>query len=467
MCVKCLDLDFSLHDLVERFHFYNTISRMEATAYAYEEISEPYYFETDHAALKENSDYRSLLYTIALLEAQRQQAAKDIDALYKAQADALENPLSFVEQLQKGTDLALPKSQKIAELPDIQWEKYSTNTNFSSFGSSSQHMTRNKKIPNDAGDNSMGRLKSKLIHGLNALTNESSNQVGSTGSDSDVVVVRGRAKDKSKSVTFNQLWTAEEQQRLEHLLIQFPPEEVESRRWTKIADALGNRTAIQVASRVQKYFLRLAKEGLPIPGRMPNLSTYVKKGSHRHHRYNRVYHNSTFLQAHTPPVWMKDEDEDYSSSIHSSFSVRPGHHSEDNTPAMSETASTRDESSDEDDLPQELVNTPEYQELQRLKKLKKQMLAQQHTSATKHIGYKCDKCGCEPIVGTRWHCIDCPADMSFDFCEDCSDTSFQKDKHDSSHRLHPYKHAVLDSDYMSTSTATDYNYLDPNYMPAS
>jgi hypothetical protein len=36
------------------------------------------------------------------------------------------------------------------------------------------------------------------------------------------------------------LWTAEEQRRLEELLIQYPPEEVEARRWQKIAAALGN-----------------------------------------------------------------------------------------------------------------------------------------------------------------------------------------------------------------------------------
>ena len=34
---------------------------------------------------------------------------------------------------------------------------------------------------------------------------------------------------------------------------------------------------LKVASRVQKYFVRLAKEGLPIPGRMPNLASHTKK----------------------------------------------------------------------------------------------------------------------------------------------------------------------------------------------
>ena len=91
------------------------------------------------------------------------------------------------------------------------------------------------------------------------------------------MVIRGRVKDESKSETFNKLWTVEEQKHLEELLTKFPPEEVEAKRWQKIASALGNRTLAQVASRVQKYFIKLAKAGLPIPGRMPNMSAHNKK----------------------------------------------------------------------------------------------------------------------------------------------------------------------------------------------
>lgn len=52
--------------------------------------------------------------------------------------------------------------------------------------------------------------------------------------------MRGRVFDESKPETFNQLWTIEEQRRLEELLIEYPPEEIEMRRWTKIANALGS-----------------------------------------------------------------------------------------------------------------------------------------------------------------------------------------------------------------------------------
>ena len=61
------------------------------------------------------------------------------------------------------------------------------------------------------------------------------------------VVIRGRVKEEGKSETFNKLWTHEEQRKLEELLIKYPPEEVESRRWHKIAAEMGNRTLHQVS----------------------------------------------------------------------------------------------------------------------------------------------------------------------------------------------------------------------------
>lgn len=160
------------------------------------------------------------------------------------------------------------------------------------------------------------------------------------------------------------------QKKLEQLLLKYPPEEIESKRWQKIADELGNRTAkqvriirysnfkkgthvrslfvalilfdlktikkktkqaelirvkkltdlcnntdtpcqsvddrsvrplikssscfshwnnklhhfplttSQVASRVQKYFIKLTKAGIPVPGRTPNLCMYTKKVTH-------------------------------------------------------------------------------------------------------------------------------------------------------------------------------------------
>lgn len=93
------------------------------------------------------------------------------------------------------------------------------------------------------------------------------------GKDSKLLV-RGREFNQKKPETFNQLWTPEEQKRLEELLIIYPPEQIEMERFRKIARALGNRTPLQVQSRVQKYFIKLQKAGLPVPGRTYNFTQY-------------------------------------------------------------------------------------------------------------------------------------------------------------------------------------------------
>ncbi|CEP16369.1 hypothetical protein [Parasitella parasitica] len=74
--------------------------------------------------------------------------------------------------------------------------------------------------------------------------------------------------DPSRAPTFNQPWSDQEQQRLQELLITFPDEPIQAQRFNKISKALGTRTPRQVASRVQKYFIKLAKMGLPVPGRI-------------------------------------------------------------------------------------------------------------------------------------------------------------------------------------------------------
>lgn len=63
------------------------------------------------------------------------------------------------------------------------------------------------------------------------------------------IKIRGRTYNPAKPISFNALWTEEEQKKLEELLSVYPEEEVASRRWEKIANALGTRTPKQVASR--------------------------------------------------------------------------------------------------------------------------------------------------------------------------------------------------------------------------
>ena len=149
--------------------------------------------------------------------------------------------------------------------------------------------------------------------------------------DGKQYLVRGRLFDgKTKPKTFNQPWTTDEQKRLEELLHEYPSEDIEMERWKKIAASLGNRTAIQVQSRVQKYFLKLHKAGLPIPGKLGNKAKAKCKNSGGYNKLSFMSNNgdmyqtnnqskfvtnlvsqrnSTFFPHLKPDVKMTEEDE--------------------------------------------------------------------------------------------------------------------------------------------------------------
>lgn len=421
-----------------------------------EEEEEPdvYYFESDHLALKHNKDYQRLLQTIGVLEAQRTQAILDLEMLARHQREALSDPIGFVEQLQKRVHLGLPCPQRVVQLPDIGWEQYTSGLgDFEREFCDKKRKTRRLKLIFDQG--LPARPKSPVEpkkEGESSTMYSSLPTSDAPENGRQTQMIRGRICHPNKSDTFNQLWTVEEQKKLEQLLVKFPPEEVESRRWQKIADELGNRTAKQVASRVQKYFIKLTKAGIPVPGRTPNLCMYTKKASSKrqHHLNKHLYRPSTFMASYEPPVYMDEDDE------------RPVYYSSVQDPSADD--------SDEEAIPVELRNLPEYKELLELKRLKKQTLQEIHDdkAGVRHVGYKCDVCGMEPIQGVRWHCQDCPQDNSVDFCSNCSDCLFKTETHKPSHHLEPVHQpdTFLDRDYCLPQS-TGYNYLDPNYFPAN
>nr|XP_020447246.1 ZZ-type zinc finger-containing protein 3 isoform X3 [Monopterus albus] len=421
-----------------------------------EEEPDVYYFESDHLALKHNKEYvyQRLLQTIGVLEAQRTQAILDLETLARHQREALTNPISFVEQLQKRVNLDLPCPQRVVQLPDIAWDQYTSGLgDFEREYCDKKRKTRHLKLIFDKG--LPVRPKSPLEpkkEGESSTMYSSLPTSDAPENGRQTQMIRGRICHPNKPDTFNQLWTVEEQKKLEQLLVKFPPEEVESRRWQKIADELGNRTAKQVASRVQKYFIKLTKAGIPVPGRTPNLCMYTKKSSNKrqHHLNKHLYRPSTFLTSYEPPVYMEEDDE------------RSTYYGSVQEPSADD--------SDDESVPMELRNLPEYKELLELKRLKKQKLQeiQEDNARVRHIGYKCDVCGMEPIQGVRWHCQDCPPGDSVDFCSNCSDCLFKTETHKPNHHLEPVyqPETFLDRDYCLPQN-TGYNYLDPNYFPAN
>jgi len=78
-----------------------------------------YCFETDQLALKGNEDYQNLLKTLVKLEVQRMTAVQNMEKLEVLKAEALKDPLKFVEKLQRNEDLGFPPPQIISDVSFI------------------------------------------------------------------------------------------------------------------------------------------------------------------------------------------------------------------------------------------------------------------------------------------------------------------------------------------------------------
>jgi hypothetical protein len=243
--------------------------------------NEPFYFESDTLALRNNPDYSCILKTLILLEAQRIRACQDLEKLIDMKEMALRDPINFVTQLKHPSTIAkldLPTRQKVYVLPEIDWNKY-----YDCVDLEDLENIRNQKLSRVQSL----RQTTKLIQ--NQTEGESTNET-STRSLPRRSTSQNKPQEQQQPTNrnFNKPWTVEEQRYLEELLIEFPPEDNEAARWRRIATKLGTRTPLQVQSHCQKYFIKLAKAGLPVPGRVPNMKTYVNKRGTRGSRKSQL-----------------------------------------------------------------------------------------------------------------------------------------------------------------------------------
>jgi hypothetical protein len=233
-----------------------------------------------------------LLKTFILLEGQRIQAIQGLEKLIDLKEQAMREPLKFIDQLLKSSskrtesmktqsqeaDLMneMPSRQKVYCLPDINWNKYYDCVDIEDL----------EAIKSQNGKHNLREANKSTRNSTRIQINQISQQQEQPGADSSRSKQRrNTSSDMEKTpANYNKSWSVDEQRRLEELLIEFPPEDNEAARWRKIANKLGTRTPLQVQSHCQKYFIKLAKAGLPIPGRMPNLKTYVVRKGNRGNR---------------------------------------------------------------------------------------------------------------------------------------------------------------------------------------
>lgn len=307
------------------------------------------------------------------------------------------------------------------------------------------------------------------------------------------------------------MWTCEEQRKLEQLLIEYPPEPIEMRRFAKIARALGNRTTKQVASRVQKFFKKLHAAGMPVPGRLPKTRCRLNPNS------KSLFRPSTFFPAHDVPVKMPEEEAFMSGGMSSSSIANASYEQQKIISAPTSVTSfdkatnsnensgfiVVDEESDDETIEKTETITNDkiriLKLLQRVRRDKEKENADRPSS--KHTHYECNLCKEEPIIGTRWHCRTCTQE-SIDFCSDCLvsqalseschpvshkfiglrvsnanslDTSAlfsfgdesENDDENEETKNNGESNNFYDKDYLPLKflKSDEYNYLDPNFLP--
>ena len=85
----------------------------------------PFYFESDHLALKGNADYLTLIKSLTHLQGLKAQTIQDIDNLLSEQRRAIKNPRAFLVKLKSGeTKLSSGQRSKVPEVPNVDWSKY-------------------------------------------------------------------------------------------------------------------------------------------------------------------------------------------------------------------------------------------------------------------------------------------------------------------------------------------------------
>ncbi|KAI9496641.1 hypothetical protein BDB00DRAFT_808170 [Zychaea mexicana] len=520
-------------------------------------------------ALTKNEDYQSTLNALNLLHHQLKKATKDIETLNKLKREALDNPYDFLVDLKekKSSKRRVPKLQKIASVPTIDWSKYrflpdsriaeqtaylaalaqninkpspayrnildhagpfyrqepnSPSGTVSYLQRETARVARTvRELPSRAGSVSdgsdresddegpknnsgavgqgKGKRRTSVAQGGTITPSEPAESVAimwrpsqsatprlplpTNDSDGiDEMLLEHDMELETRAPTYNQPWSDEEQRRLEELLEIYPDEQVQAQRFNKISKALGTRSARQVASRVQKYFIKLAKLGLPVPGRVsipPSSTTkHSRGGGNRRGKISKVKSrggsssassNSTANTAaasaasvaRTAKPAMRTSGAGYNTMVSGGITntrISGAHYLTTHGPPSALMSDDEDS-----DVKQAMLNaTNPKAAIQQVEGTGGDPLS---SASIIHEGYACDGCGTEPIVGVRYKCTVCDVSEEIDLCSKCMAAgTFQNDHHTPDHpfeAIHvanplPY---YADNDYAPNEYLGEYSYL--------
>ncbi|KAL6046137.1 Myblike DNA-binding domain containing protein [Balamuthia mandrillaris] len=337
------------------------------------------------------------------------------------------------------------------------------------------------------------------------------------------VTTESNALVDSQPSTYKKAWSQGEIKRLQQLLIEYPEEQIASHRWEKIARALGNRTPRQVASKCQKYFLKLAMAGLPVPGKVPNVEAHLQRKRREKLKKAASRAQSAEVTYFKPPVVYMSDDEDDARATATSATNLPTNNNRNDVIATTSAKTTSDDNNNRSSNGMRKRKKAPSGEKRRDNEV---ILRKKAKKLTQHHGFKCASCKKEPIVGIRWRCKDCEAAFTtakttnskvvsaplggaeskqtkadgsasessststpssskpsmaaavVDLCESCyKKGTFESGSHTRQHnnRFVPISSAssesdslgfFYDSDYLTFATEKQPNYLDPSFMPS-
>ncbi|KAF9180512.1 hypothetical protein BGZ51_006169 [Haplosporangium sp. Z 767] len=249
-------------------------------------------------------------------------------------------------------------------------------------------------------------------------------------------------REESKPPLYNIPWSDEEQQLLEKLLDEFPDEPVAAQRFQKISAAMGTRTPKQVASRVQKYFIKLVKAGLEAPGRMNySLESKPKNKGAAANIKGKKRKDAPVGEGAIKPKASRPKKKD---SAEMGLGTGAGNRRQ-KAKSLLSTGSGR--TSGTQYLHYSSAPTV-YMSEEDDEESVQDMLAVSNNSNTagsdasnngiiSHLGFACDACGVDPILGVRYSCLDCEDVGGTDLCGPCyAASTYQNDHHFLSHRFH-------------------------------
>ncbi|KAG0242571.1 ZZ-type zinc finger-containing protein 3 [Actinomortierella wolfii] len=242
-----------------------------------------------------------------------------------------------------------------------------------------------------------------------------SNHSSSTGHE------KPKKEEPPRPPTYNMPWTDEEQKLLEKLLEVYPDEPVAAQRFQKISQAMGTRTPKQVASRVQKYFIKLVKAGLEAPGRMNYSLEPTKPKPKNQSPKKKKEETGEKKKAARPRTTNKDKEKAPRKKAKSSLGSGQGRISGAQYLNYASAPTVYMSDDDDEESVQEMIgisgpSAPVQS-------------SQAGPSNPRHHGYSCNACGINPIQGTRYHCLECDAHGGTNLCAGCYSSGYYRNEH--------------------------------------